>query len=126
MKNLNELTERQLELRLSKAYDSSNYELVERIEEEQRLRYVNWEKQLAKKKTNELTEHIYIGDFEGVEYKKVMSFTSKGSRTRYYIGGVEVRNEKRSKAKSIIFHLQINKKLNIKNPQEINQEGLLF
>ena len=47
MKNLNELTDTQLERKLNKAYNSSSYELVDLIEDEQRLRYSDWEKQMA-------------------------------------------------------------------------------
>ena len=114
MKNLNKLTDRQLESRLKKAYDSSNYELVELLENEQRLRYTNWEKQFTKpNKTNFLTQHIYEGNLDGVEYKKVMSFTDKGMRIRYYVGGIEVRNEKRKIARTIMFDLKINNKIKI-------------
>jgi hypothetical protein len=48
MKNLKELNDTQLERKLNKAYNSSSYELVNLIENEQRLRYSNWKKQLLK------------------------------------------------------------------------------
>ena len=47
MKNLNELTDTQLERKLNKAYNSSSYELVDLIEDEQRLRCSAWEKQMT-------------------------------------------------------------------------------
>jgi hypothetical protein len=110
MKNLKELTDKQIESRLTRAYNSSNYELVDTLETEQRLRYSNWEKQFSLKKADD-DKIVTFGTYEGVEYKKVISFNSKGSRTRYYVDGTEVTNEKRSKAKEIIFNLKINKKL---------------
>tara|TARA_A100000172_G_C2983443_1_gene90232 strand:+ start:77 stop:457 length:381 start_codon:yes stop_codon:yes gene_type:complete len=118
MKNLKQLTDKQIESRLIKAYNSSNYELVEVLEEEQRLRYSDWEKQFVKTALitgfipKKVDNHkiVTFGNYEGIEYKKEISFDSKGSRTRYYVDGIEVTNEKRSKAKEIIFNLKINKK----------------
>ena len=114
MKNLNELTDTQLDRKLNKAYSSDNFELIDLIEDEQRLRYSNWEKQLLKqiktvKKVDE--QHIYIGEYKGKEYKQIRTFTDKGSRTRFYVDCVEVTKEKRNEATSIIFHLKINDKI---------------
>ena len=110
MKNLKQLTDKQIESRLIKAYNSSDYESVDVLETEQRLRYSNWEKQFSPKKADD-HKIVTFGTYEGVEYKKEMSFNSKGSRIKYFVDGAEVRNEKRTKAKSIIFDLKINKKL---------------
>jgi|TARA_R110002073_G_scaffold315631_1_gene488266 hypothetical protein len=42
IKNLKKLTDKQLERQLNKAYNSSNYEIVNLIEDEQRTRYSLW------------------------------------------------------------------------------------
>jgi hypothetical protein len=113
MKNLNELTDRQLELKLDNAYKSDNHDLIDIIENEQKLRYMNWEKQFSPKKTIN-KKHVKAGNYEGIEYRQEMTFNSKGSRIRYYIDGIEVTNEKRSKAKEVIYNLKINNKLKTK------------
>ena len=114
IKNLKELTDTQLERKLNKAFFSGDYKLVDLIEYEQKLRYSDWEKQLLKqintvKKVDE--QHIYVGIYEGKEYKQIRTFTDKGSRTKFYVDCIEVTKEKRNEASSIIHHLKINNKI---------------
>ena len=80
MKNLNELTDTQLERKLNKAYNSSSYELVDLIEDEQRLRYSDWEKQMAFK-TLELKSvtSINLAKYEINSILKLRSELPKGS-----------------------------------------------
>jgi len=114
MTSLKELTDIQLERKLTRLYDLGKDKEISLIEDEQKLRYSNWEKQLLKqiktvKKVDE--QHIYIGEYKGKEYKQIRTFTDKGSRTRFYVDCMEVTKEKRNEASSIIFHLKINNKI---------------
>ena len=114
MTSLKELTDIQLERKLTRLYDLGKDKEISLIEDEQKLRYSNWEKQLLKqiktvKKVDE--QHIYIGEYKGKEYKQIRTFTDKGSRTKFYVDCMEVTKEKRNEASSIIFHLKINNKI---------------
>ena len=106
MKNLKELTDKQLELKLNRAYNSSNSEAIDLIEVEQRFRYMNWEKELTlnTKPSKSKVQHISVGNDEnGNEYKRVSTYTiGKGSRTRLYINSVEVVKDERRKCREWI------------------------
>jgi len=100
MESLKELTDVQLERKLSRSYRLSNNKQISLIEDEQRLRFMNWEKQLRlnTKPNNSKVQHIRTGnDKNGNEYKRVATFTiGKASRTRFYINSIEVvKNERR-------------------------------
>jgi hypothetical protein len=114
MTSLKELTDIQLERKLTRLYDLGKDKEISLIEDEQKLRYSNWEKQLLKqiktvKKVDE--QHIYIGEYKGKEYKQIRTFTDKGSRTKFYVDCMEVTKEKRNEASEIIYHLKINNKI---------------
>ena len=80
MKNLNELTDTQLERKLNKAYSSSSYELVDLIEDEQRLRYSNWEKQMTFKTLEpKSVASINLAKYEINSILKLRSELPKGS-----------------------------------------------
>ena len=80
MKNLNELTDTQLERKLNKAYNSSSYELVDLIEDEQRLRYSNWEKQMTFKTLEpKSVASINLAKYEINSILKLRSELPKGS-----------------------------------------------
>tara|TARA_R110002074_G_C11992349_1_gene613209 strand:- start:60 stop:434 length:375 start_codon:yes stop_codon:yes gene_type:complete len=80
MKNLNELTDTQLERKLNKAYNSSSYELVDLIEDEQRLRYSDWEKQMAFKTLEpKSVASINLAKYEINSILKLRSELPKGS-----------------------------------------------
>ena len=80
MKNLKELTDTQLERKLNKAYNSSGYELVNLIEDEQRLRYSNWEKQMTFKTLEpKSAASINLAKYEINSILKLRSEIPKGS-----------------------------------------------
>ena len=80
MKNLNELTDTQLERKLNKAYNSSSYELVNLIEDEQRLRYLNWEKQMTFKTLEpKSAASINLAKYEVNSILKLRSELPKGN-----------------------------------------------
>ena len=80
MKNLKELTDTQLERKLNKAYNSSSYELVNLIEDEQRLRYLNWEKQMTFKTLEpKSAASINLAKYEVNSILKLRSELPKGN-----------------------------------------------
>lgn len=80
MKNLKELTDTQLDRKLNKAYNSSSYELVNLIEDEQRLRYLNWEKQMTFKTLEpKSAASINLAKYEVNSILKLRSELPKGN-----------------------------------------------
>jgi len=106
MESLKELTDVQLERKLSRSYRLSNNKQISLIEDEQRLRFMNWEKELTlnTKPSKSKVQHISVGNDEnGNEYKRVSTYTiGKGSRTRLYINSVEVVKDERRKCREWI------------------------